>query len=79
MLPFLLIHRDTEFSYFGDNTITWKSQGGYAKILSFKTEENGASKLPQQGKAFAAKPDDLTSIPKTHILEENNQLPKVVL
>lgn len=30
--------------------------------------------VAQQGKVLAAKPDDLNSIPRTHILERENQL-----
>lgn len=35
--------------------------------------------LVQGIKVFAAKPEDLSSIPRTHTVEGKNQLPKVVL
>jgi hypothetical protein len=52
-------------------------RGENVKIGSIKTEENGASKMAQQVKAFAAKPEDLTSIPRIHILEEEKHSRKV--
>lgn len=39
----------------------------------------GASKMAQQGKALAAKPDDLSSIPGTLLVEGESQSPKVIL
>lgn len=40
---------------------------------------NKDMELVQGIKVFAAKPEDLSSIPRTHTVEGKNQLPKVVL
>lgn len=79
MLPFLLIHCNAEFSYFGDNTITWKSQGGggMLKFDPLKLKKMGLASCLSRERHLL--PEDLICIPRTHILEEDNQLPKVVL
>lgn len=39
----------------------------------------GWSKMAGSVKVFAAKPEDLSSIPRTHIVKGENQLPQIVL
>jgi hypothetical protein len=35
--------------------------------------------MAHQAKLLAVNPDSLSSIPRTHIVEEENQLPQVIL
>ena len=39
----------------------------------------GSGEMAQQAKAPAAKPDDLSSIPRTYMVEDENQISHIVL
>lgn len=44
-----------------------------------KAKQTWASKMPQQLKTLAVKPEDLSSIPDTHMVEGEKQLPIVIV
>lgn len=65
----------------------WKETPALAKIFPFiigfylvtKKERSGASELGQHMKALDVRPEDLRSIPKTHMVGEGDCLLQVVL
>lgn len=42
-------------------------------------QDTEASKMAEQVKALATRPDKLASVPRTYVVEGQNQLPQVVL
>ena len=59
-------------------TLTTMGQISSTKVCQRKTE-NGTSGVALPVKVLAAKPNDLSSMPRAHVGEEGNQFPQAVL
>lgn len=55
------------------------SVAGESRLDISTKEHKGAGKMAQQVTALAAALDNLSSVPRTHMVEAENQLPLIIL